>query len=47
MEKRIVVFKIGEEFYGVDIATINGIENIRDNVSKFGNILYANHSIRL
>lgn len=29
MEKRIVVFKIGEEFYGVDIATINGIENAK------------------
>ncbi len=29
MEKRIVVFKIGGELYGVDIATINGIENAK------------------
>jgi len=30
MEKfKIIVFKVGEEFYGIDIKTVSGIENVK------------------
>ena len=30
MEIKVVIFKVGNELYGVDIDKVNGIENVRD-----------------